>query len=104
MLSRPSSAVSWTGIAVALPNTITYEASERLRLSSMLHIGAVSRKLVQANFSGLFTVQPIADGYQTSRRIIVSCAQSKSRVNFPVRATMTAHWLRAIVESLSHFP
>src|SRR5260370_10851950 len=40
MLSRPSSAVSWTGIAVALPNTITYEASERLRLSSMLHNGA----------------------------------------------------------------
>ena len=36
MHSRPSSTMMWTGIAVALPNTITYEASERLRLSSIL--------------------------------------------------------------------
>src|SRR5260370_40402265 len=52
----------------------------------MLHIGAISRNVVQANFSGLFTVQPIVDGYQTSHRIIIGCTRSKNQINFPLRS------------------
>ena len=53
MLSRASFAVTWTGIAVALPNTITQKASGRLRLSSMCDIRRKSRSgLTDQNRTG----------------------------------------------------